>query len=419
MNKRLLGCFLMGFLAVQSMAQISATLSPYSQYGVGVLADQSLGFTRAMGGLGIGMRSGNQINMINPASYAAVDSLTMMFDFGLSAKATNLKENSKRVNAKTGNVDYIVGSFRLLKNVGVGVGVVPYSNMGYDYNSVDDQTSTTEKYYGEGGFSQAFLGLGWQFAKGFSIGFNVSYFWGDYNRSVLVTNSDGTVNTILRSYTIDVSHYKLDFGAQWQQKLSTDNLLTVGLIASVGHNLHADAEVVTVTTNTQTNVTTSSPVTNIDNAISLPWSFGAGVSLLHKNSLTIGADYTLQRWGSLEYPVYYNNVYSMSNNYYRDRHKVILGASWVPNPMSRKFLERVSYKVGASYATPYYKINGSDGPSEFSVTGGFSLPIGRSQVHLSGQWVRSAATGYITENMFRINLGLTFNERWFAKWKVD
>ncbi len=419
MNKRILGCFLMGSLAVQTMAQMSATLSPYSQYGIGVLADQSLGFTRGMGGLGIGMRNGSQVNMINPASYSAVDSLTMMFDFGLSAKTSNLKENSKRVNAKTGSVDYIVSHFRILKHVGVGVGLVPYSNMGYNYSSVDDKTSTTEGYSGDGGFSQAFVGLGWEFAKGISIGFNMSYFWGDYAKAVLVTNSDGTVNTILRTYSTTVSNYKLDFGAQFQRNLNADNLLTVGLIASVGHNLHADAKVVTITTNTQTNVTSNSPVVNIDNALSLPWTFGAGVSLLHKNSLTIGADYTLQRWGSLDYPVYDNKKYSMVDNYYCDRHKVIVGASWVPNPTSRKFLDRVSYKLGVSYATPYYKINGSDGPSEFSVNGGFSLPIGRSSVHLSGQWVRSAATGYITENMFRINLGLTFNERWFAKWKVD
>jgi hypothetical protein len=25
----------------------------------------------------------------------------------------------------------------------------------------------------------------------------------------------------------------------------------------------------------------------------------------------------------------------------------------------------------------------------------------------------------ITENTFRINIGMTFNERWFAKWKVE
>jgi hypothetical protein len=25
----------------------------------------------------------------------------------------------------------------------------------------------------------------------------------------------------------------------------------------------------------------------------------------------------------------------------------------------------------------------------------------------------------IKETMFRLNIGLTFNERWFAKWKVE
>ena len=43
----------------------------------------------------------------------------------------------------------------------------------------------------------------------------------------------------------------------------------------------------------------------------------------------------------------------------------------------------------------------------------------RSYLNISGQWVRSTAPGYIKENIFRINIGLTFNERWFAKWKVD
>jgi hypothetical protein len=40
-------------------------------------------------------------------------------------------------------------------------------------------------------------------------------------------------------------------------------------------------------------------------------------------------------------------------------------------------------------------------------------------LHISAQWTRSAATDLITENTFRINIGLTFNERWFAKWKVN
>ena len=92
--------------------------------------------------------------------------------------------------------------------------------------------------------------------------------------------------------------------------------------------------------------------------------------------------------------------------------------------MSRRFIDRVRFRAGVSYATPYYKINGMDGPSEISVSAGFGIPIvnaynNRSMLNISGQWVHSAAKGMLTENTFRINIGFTFNERWFMKWKVD
>ncbi len=35
-----------------------------------------------MGGVGYAMNSGRQINVMNPASYAAIDSLTFLFDLG-------------------------------------------------------------------------------------------------------------------------------------------------------------------------------------------------------------------------------------------------------------------------------------------------------------------------------------------------
>jgi hypothetical protein len=81
--------------------------------------------------------------------------------------------------------------------------------------------------------------------------------------------------------------------------------------------------------------------------------------------------------------------------------------------------------VGASYATPYYNIRGGEkGPREFVLSAGFAIPIinswnNRSLLNISAQWVNSSAKNYIKENTFRINIGLTFNERWFAKWKVD
>ena len=40
-------------------------------------------------------------------------------------------------------------------------------------------------------------------------------------------------------------------------------------------------------------------------------------------------------------------------------------------------------------------------------------------LNISAQYVNNYASGMIKENAFRINIGLTFNERWFAKWKVE
>ena len=39
-------------------------------------------------------------------------------------------------------------------------------------------------------------------------------------------------------------------------------------------------------------------------------------------------------------------------------------------------------------------------------------------LNISGQWVHTSAKDLITENTFRINVGITFNEQWFKKWKV-
>jgi hypothetical protein len=40
-------------------------------------------------------------------------------------------------------------------------------------------------------------------------------------------------------------------------------------------------------------------------------------------------------------------------------------------------------------------------------------------LNISAQWVRQDSKTFVTENSFRINIGLTFNERWFAKWKME
>ena len=129
MKKLIISSLFLGAICLSASAQ-SGTNSPYSQYGLGLLSDQSQGFNRGMNGLGIGLRSGNQVNYLNPASYSSIDSLTMLVDMGLSLQLTNFKEKGNKVNARNANFDYAVASFRLFPKFGLAAGVVPFTNIG-------------------------------------------------------------------------------------------------------------------------------------------------------------------------------------------------------------------------------------------------------------------------------------------------
>ena len=181
-----------------------------------------------------------------------------------------------------------------------------------------------------------------------------------------------------------------------------------------------------ISTNTQQAVADTTRY-SITNGLSIPDMFGVGIAFNHDNQWKVGVDYTCQLWGDIQFPEFSveNGVSQFRlKNSLKDRQKITVGGEYCKAEYGRSFFQRIKYRVGASYATPYVTVNGQDGPKEVSVSAGFGLPIvnaynNRSYLNISGQWVRSTAPGYIKENIFRINIGLTFNERWFAKWKVD
>ena len=65
--------------------------TPYSVYGIG-LQTENAGPYNAMGGVAAAMRDNGNINYLNPASYTAVDSLTFMFDGGISMQNTTFSD---------------------------------------------------------------------------------------------------------------------------------------------------------------------------------------------------------------------------------------------------------------------------------------------------------------------------------------
>ena len=428
--------FLLSTLFLGSALFVSAqsgTNSPYSQYGLGVLSDQTSGFNRGMNGVGLGFHEHNQINYLNPASYSSIDSLTFIFDAGISGQVTNFEENGVRKNANNANFEYAVAGFRAAKRLGMSFGVVPFTNVGYDYSSSAyvDQSSKdvyyTNTYHGEGGLHQAFVGLGWAPFKGLSIGANISYLWGEYTKYISNSYSNNYYKTLTRTYTTQVNSYKLDLGLQYTARIAKKDWVTLGVTYTPGHNLGASADMNIVSANTQTS-TTDTLQFSIAKAHQLPDMYGAGLMFNHNEQLKVGLDFTLQKWGSIGYPTFESttneSVYYLKDGVYQDRKKVNLGLQYCYGERDRHFFRRVQYRAGASYATPYYRVNGNDGPKEISVSAGFGIPIinaynKRSYLNISGQWVKSSAKDLIKENTFRINVGFTFNEDWFKKWKME
>lgn len=441
MRKYIASALLMLLISQTAFAQ-SGTNSPYSQYGLGEIADQTSGFNRGMNGLGLGFREGNQVNFKNPASYSSLDSLTFIFDVGVSGQITNFKENGVKKNANNADFEYALAGFRLFRHLGLSFGILPYTNVGYSYSSSQDvndanSTTATTTYSGSGGLHQIYLGLGWEPFRGFSIGINGGYLYGDLDRSVVTTYSDASAYGLEKVYSAEVRSYLFNAGLQYTARLSKKDKLTIGLTYGLGHKIGGDPTVEVsdfkyVTSSSGTSAvgidTLSFPTTG-KYKLAIPHEFGAGFLYDHEGRYRVGADYQLQKWSDTEYPVYTANAsnastYVMSKDYFKDRHKITVGGEVCPNPRSRSFLKRIRYRAGVSYATSYYYIDGQDGPKELSASIGFGIPIingynNRSILNISGQWVHRSATDYITENTFRINIGLTFNERWFDKWKVE
>ena len=401
------------------------TNSPYTRYGYGDLSDQSFGNSKAMGGIAFGLRDGAQINPTNPASYTAIDSLTFLFEGGVSLQNMNISGGGLKLNAKNASFDYLAMQFRLAPWMAMSVGLLPYSNVGYtvsDSQTTDNDLTYSRSFTGDGGLHQLYVGAGVKVLKNLSVGVNASYFWGDLTRTrsvIFPQMSSSTYYSYNRQMAVSISDYKLDFGVQYTQELNKKHSFTVGAIYSPKHKLNNDYN--------STIQVGSSTTEKMDATLELPNTFGVGFTYNYDKRLTLGMDYSLQQWSKTEFGIATNDInvrQDFEETYaYCDRTKISVGAEYIPNLIGRSYFAHIKYRLGAYYTTPYYKIDGKKASREYGVTAGFGLPVpsSRSILSISGQFVRvkGLETNMVNENIFRVSIGLTFNERWFFKRRVE
>ena len=308
LHKYMTAAALLAVMPLCAMAQTNGSNSPYSRYGMGLLSDGGNAFNKGMSGTAYGMRYGSELNTKNPASYAAIDSLSMLFDFGVSLQNGNFSQQGVKTNAKNTSVDYITAGMRMAPRLGLSLGLVPFSTIGYESAYTQNisgsnltQREQTTTYTGDGGLHEVYVGIGWAPIKPLSVGFNAGYLWGDLTHTSVMTPSEGYVNH--QEYDADIRTYKVDFGLQYEQRINKKNTLTLGLVYGLGHDINRTANYYNLYLQSSTSSTVVSGDTlSCKNAFQLPHSVGVGLTWTYKNSLRVGADYTFQKWSNAKYP---------------------------------------------------------------------------------------------------------------------
>ncbi len=405
---------LLGLISALMMIAQNNTNSPYTRYGYGHLEDDCFSRSQAMGGASIGLRTKNAINSTNPASYSSIDSTSFIFEMGVSGLLSNFRSEGAQNTSFTGNLDYIALQSPITKWMGLSAGLIPYSYVGYNYKYTDSiQIPFEEKYnvydktyYGKGGISQVYLGLSVDIADHLALGVNGYYMFGNINHYKAVSYNQSeltTTNTVMLS-NLYIRSFNARFGLQYHETIGEKHKFNIGAIYEFRSGMNGRFE--------QTTTSTDTLKMNSSELFEMPSLYGGGVTYTYDDKLIIGADFMYQEYSKA---LYYGKRDTLAN-----RMKISLGAEYTHDPRGRKYVDRMSWRLGAKYNSSYATVNGRQA-GDFSITCGLGLPLRTSKTIINVNFEYGNIGGMMAtlkENYFKFGLNFSLNETWFVKAKV-
>ena len=413
MTKQLLSRLLALTLFIGALTASAQETSPYSMIGYGVLNDRTSSTQRAMGGAGIAVAQRGKINAKNPASFAAIDSMTFLFDMGVDAGAVLAHEKNLHVTKPQGGLDYITLQVPIGKWMGSSIGLLPYSSVGYSFGQ--EVTNGIGSYSGQGGISEAYIGWAARPVKGLTLGVSGGYLFGNVINDIYATATNGSVSLYERVHKI--RDYNVQFGAQYGLDINRGNRLSVGATFTLPRKVHGTAKGTRYDVTQGASNPESTPSVNLAKAgYTIPWGIGAGIAYEWDNRLLIAADYTFQPWSKAKFPGIedFSQPQTFSN-----RSKYCLGAEFTPSKRGN-YLSRMSYRIGASAARDYMMVDGNN-VNDLSLTCGFGFPTPlRTTVNVGFEYRHRASSpvATVTENYYMVTLGIAINEIWFLPSKL-
>lgn len=400
--------------------------SPYSSFGVGMLNNRSNGINATMGGVGYALRSANYVNFKNPASYVVFDSLSFTADVAFSAYSTTLRTNNVSQKNTRGKFDYLAIGIPINSRWATSVGVIPFSDLGYDISdsvNVENVGTADYRYAGEGGLMQLYWGNGFKLTDNLSVGLNLSYLWGNFNTLRFMEFDNVTIynSKISEATNVDGLHYSL--GLQYKFKIKENNQFMIGLVYENAafvktreNTLITNYKGAYEYTSTFDTVLVQMGDDAIKGTMKIPQFIGGGLSYLYKDKYLFSSDVTWQNWekfsGTTRKDSLKDNIISS------------VGFQYIPDSKSSNYLRKVSYRAGFRYSTGYMVVKGTPISNfTFSIGAGFPLKTfnTRSSLNIMLEYGKmgTIANNLIDESYFRLSFNFILHEKWYQRVKLD
>lgn len=424
--------FLIAFFCVAAhgiFAQ-NGTISPYSYFGIGDFRDNGTVENQMMGGVSM-YGDSIHINLSNPAAYSKLKLTT--YTAGISHTEFRLKDFTEEQKSSVTNLDYLSIGFPVAENIGVGFGIMPFSSVGYNLTDVnepanDDDPTITSVFAGEGGLNRVYASVGFQVIKDLSLGVTANFNFGTLEYQRIQSVEDVQFGTVDRRES-RINGYDLNYAANYTPTIKDKYTLYTSILVNTQGNL--------VSTNTETlgsfSLVNGQDIEVIDvdldavnlrnTEIKIPTTTTLGLGFGEDKKWFLGGEYSFQKFSDFE-----NEFLGLENVTYKDASGFALGGYFVPDyRLLSGFFKRITYRAGLRYDVTGLEVNNKE-INNFGITFGFGLPLsggstfeGFSNLNLGFELGRRGTTdqNLIEESYFKINVGLSLNDRWFQKRRIN
>ena len=432
----LLSAFLIISVCMSAQDGTYGAYSPYSIYGIGDISQEGTAFNKSMGGVGLATRNRRFINYLNPAAVTARDSLSFMADFGLQQsnkvyrqRSPQISEGDLRSAHNTFNIYNFVMSFPIYRSSAFMVGITPFSDVGYDFSSIEtDQNiigqtgNISYDSYGTGSVYQVFAGAGVTFWKRLSLGAEAIYYFGNIDKVTNMDYSNSSYRSVNSGSDLMVRGTTGKFGLQYEQKLGGDVSMIIGATYRLSTSLKGTA--LNYRYANQDSVTDTLKNESVDlrkAGLRIADELGVGISFKGGEKWSAEFNYLRSDWRNSGFDSASGFSVKSDTETFSSTVSQSFRAGFeiVPNRNDiRYYLRRCAYRAGVYYDQSYYKLNGNN-VNSMGITLGVTLPVFRLYNGLTlgvdlGQRA-STRNNMIRERYATFVVGFNIHDIWFQK----